>query len=174
MRFWGNPWIGLVLRLVLAVVLITSGGLKMFDTDASRTAILAYRLVPVDLATPLALLLPAFEIVLAIALLIGFATRWAGLATAILMGVFIVGISSVWIRGYSIDCGCFGGGGEADPEGKTWRYTSEILRDFLFLGMGVWLTFWPRTRVSVDGAVGAYSSGGSDPHVELEGAAADG
>ena len=34
-----------------------------------------------------------------------------------LMAVFIAGVISVWVRGLSIDCGCFGGGG-AVPEGR--------------------------------------------------------
>lgn len=175
MKLWGNPWLGLACRIVPAGVLLVAGGLKILDPEGSRTAILAYRIIPPDLATGLAFLLPAFEIVLGIMLLIGFATRWAGLATALLMGLFVAGIASVWMRGYSIDCGCFGGGGEADPEGKTWRYTSEILRDLLLMGMGVWLFFWPCTRLSVDGAVGAYS--GPEPELDTEqreGVAVDG
>jgi hypothetical protein len=56
----------------------------------------------------------------------------------------------VWIRGYNIDCGCFGGGGDISGDGRNWRYTSEILRDLLFTGMGVWLVAWPRTRFALD------------------------
>ena len=66
------------------------------------------------------------------------------------MVAFIIGIASVWIRGYSIDCGCFGGGGDVTPEGRTWRYASEILRDLLFAGMAAWLTVRPRTLWSLD------------------------
>ncbi len=80
----------------------------------------------------------------------GLFTRWAALGTAILMVGFIIGISSVWIRGYSIDCGCFGGGGDVSEAGKAWRYTTELLRDLLFTGMAVWLVAWPHTKLSLD------------------------
>ena len=70
--------------------------------------------------------------------------------SALLMVAFIVGIASVWIRGYSIDCGCFGGGGDTSPEGRDLRYATEILRDLLFAGMAVWLVAWPVTKLSLD------------------------
>ena len=63
---------------------------------------------------------------------------------------FVVGIASVWMRGYNIDCGCFGGGGDITGEGKNWRYLSEILRDLLFTGMGVWLIAWPMTALGLE------------------------
>ena len=31
--------------------------------------------------------------------------------------ISILGIASVWIRGYNIDCGCFGGGGDGCGNG---------------------------------------------------------
>ncbi len=80
----------------------------------------------------------------------GLFTRWAALGTALLMVGFIIGISSVWIRGYNIDCGCFGGGGDITGAGKNGRYTAEILRDLLFAGMAVWLVAWPTTKLSLD------------------------
>ena len=94
--------------------------------------------------------LPGAEVALALLLLLGLFTRWAALATALLMIGFIVGISSVWIRGYSIDCGCFGGGGDISEDGKTWRYASEIGRDVIFTAMAAWLVVWPRTKLSLD------------------------
>jgi hypothetical protein len=66
------------------------------------------------------------------------------------MTAFVLGIASVWARGYNIDCGCFGGGGDVSEEGRTGRYTAAILRDLLFVGMGVWLVAWPRTKFGLD------------------------
>jgi uncharacterized membrane protein YphA (DoxX/SURF4 family) len=149
-----RAWIGTLFRVALAVILFWSGFAKLLDHDESRQAIIGYRLpgvsgVMIDL---LAWGLPAFEILLAILLLVGLFTRWAALGTALLMMGFVIGIASVWIRGYNIECGCFGGGGEALTEDdKVWRYSSAMLRDFLFTGMAVWLVAWPRTMLSLDG-----------------------
>jgi uncharacterized membrane protein YphA (DoxX/SURF4 family) len=146
-----RAWTGTVFRLVLSAILFWSGLAKLLETnDVRREAILAYRVFPPSWVDFLGWALPAFEVGLAALLLVGLFTRVAALATALLMLGFILGISSVWIRGYSIDCGCFGGGGTVSEEGKVWRYTSELLRDFLFMGMAVWLVAWPTTRFAID------------------------
>lgn len=142
--------VGLVFRLVLAGILGYAGLIKVFEEDGARTAILAYRIFPVEWSYVLGWALPAVEILLAILLLVGLFTRWAALAAGLLMTAFIIGIASVWVRGYSIDCGCFGGGGDISAEGRTWRYTSEILRDLLFAGMAAWLVVRPRSLWALD------------------------
>lgn len=151
-RFWGNPHVGLAFRIVLAAVLGVAGVTKLVEPGGAREAIIAYRIPGMtgQVAGILGWILPAGEILLAVLLLVGLFTRWAAVATALLMAGFVVGIASVWARGYSIDCGCFGGGGDVSPEGKNWRYTSEILRDLLFCGMAVWLAIWPRTTFALD------------------------
>jgi uncharacterized membrane protein YphA (DoxX/SURF4 family) len=148
----GNVWIGLAFRVILAAVLIYAGVIKVFEPDGARNAILAYRIFDADLATFLGWALPIAEIVIGLLLLVGLFVRWAGLATALLMMGFVIGIASVWMRGYNIDCGCFGGGGDITGEGKNWRYTSEILRDLLFTGMAVWLVAWPVTALGMERA----------------------
>ena len=144
------PTIGLVNRVILAAVLLYAGGVKMFEAHGARDAINAYRLFPPSWAPVLGYLLPMLEIGLGLLLLVGLFTRASALLTAILMLGFVAGIASVWSRGYSIDCGCFGGGGDISPEGRASRYTQEILRDLLFAGLGFWLVKWPNTRLSLE------------------------
>ena len=146
----GNVWIGMVFRLILAAVLIYAGVAKVFEPDGARNAILAYRIFDANIASVLGWALPIGEIIIGLLLLVGLFVRWAGLATALLMIGFVVGIASVWMRGYNIDCGCFGGGGDITGEGKNWRYASEILRDLLFTGMGIWLVAWPVTALGLE------------------------
>ena len=146
----GNVWIGMVFRLILAAVLIYAGVAKVFEPDGARNAILAYRIFDANIASVLGWALPIGEIIIGLLLLVGLFVRWAGLATALLMIGFVVGIASVWMRGYNIDCGCFGGGGDITGEGKNWRYLSEILRDLLFTGIGVWLIAWPMTALGLE------------------------
>jgi uncharacterized membrane protein YphA (DoxX/SURF4 family) len=149
-KIWGNPWIGLAFRLILAFVLIYAGAIKLFEPGGARDAIVAYRIFGGNIPEILGWAMPIAEVIIGLLLLIGLFVRWAGLLTALLMTAFVLGIASVWIRGYNIDCGCFGGGGDISADDRTWRYTSEILRDLLFTGMGVWLVAWPRTRFGLD------------------------
>ncbi|HET7899986.1 MAG TPA: MauE/DoxX family redox-associated membrane protein [Candidatus Nanopelagicales bacterium] len=147
-----RAWIGTVFRLALAVILFWSGAAKLFEgSDAMRRAIIAYRLgLPNGITDVMAWGLPTLELVLGLLLLVGLFTRWAALGTALIMTAFIIGIASVWVRGYNIECGCFGGGGDTSAEGRDLRYTAEILRDLLFTGMAVWLVAWPVTKLSLD------------------------
>jgi uncharacterized membrane protein YphA (DoxX/SURF4 family) len=149
-KIFGNPIIGFIIRIVLAGVLIYAGAVKIFEPHAARDAILAYRIFPPSVAPVLGYALPALEIGLGLLLLLGLFVRIAGLLSALLMIGFIFGIASVWIRGYSIDCGCFGGGGDISPEGRASRYTMEIIRDGIFALMGLWLYKWPNTPLSLE------------------------
>lgn len=141
-------WISTLVRLGLAGVLLVAGALKVIDPQASVQAVAAYELLPPVLETWVGWGLPFFEIALGLLLAAGAKTRWAAGATAVLMVVFIGGVISAWARGLSIDCGCFGGGGRIAPGEE--RYLSEILRDFGFLAMAVWLVVRPRSRFSLD------------------------
>jgi hypothetical protein len=69
--------------------------------------------------------------------------------SAALLAVFVAGISSAWARGLSIDCGCFGGGGQLDA-GQSPSYGSEIARDIGFGALAAFLIAFPVTRLSLD------------------------
>jgi uncharacterized membrane protein YphA (DoxX/SURF4 family) len=149
-KFFGNELVGLLFRLVLAGVLLYASLVKLFEPHGARDAILAYRVFPPAIAPVLGYALPLLEVALGIFLLAGLFVRISGLLTALLMIAFILGIASVWARGYSIDCGCFGGGGDISPEGRATRYTIEIIRDFAFTLMGLWLYRWPKTKFALE------------------------
>lgn len=144
------PWVGFVFRLILAGVLGYAGLVKLFEADGAKRAILAYRIFPVEWAPFLGYAMPLLEVVLALLLLFGLFTRWAALISGLLMVAFIAGIASVWARGYSIDCGCFGGGGDVTAEGINLRYLTEIIRDSIFALMAAFLVIWPRTRFGLE------------------------
>ena len=139
-----------VFRFLLAGILLYAGGIKIMEPHGARDAIFAYRIFPPSWGSVLGYALPLLEIGLGLLLLIGLFVRISALVTAILMLAFVAGIASVWSRGYSIDCGCFGGGGDISPEGRASRYTQEILRDLLFAGMGFWLYAKPRTLLALE------------------------
>lgn len=151
-----RPWIGLVARLVVAGTLLVAGGIKAMDTSASVRAVTAYELLPVPVAEVVGYALPWVEIALALLLLAGIMTRFAATASLALFVVFVVGIGSAWARGLSIDCGCFGGGGQVASDQTA--YLSEIVRDVLLIAVAAWLVRWPVTRFAVDSDTAAFES----------------
>jgi hypothetical protein len=66
----------------------------------------------------------------------------------LLMLAFITGISWAWAHGYSIDCGCFGGGGTIAA--SQTKYPLEILRDVGFGACATLLVVRLRTPYSLD------------------------
>lgn len=149
-RIWNHDYFGLLARLVLAGVWGYAGAIKLGEEGGARDAIAAYRLgITGDLLSFLGTMLPIVEVLLALLLFVGMFVRWSAIASIGLLSIFVVGIAQVWARGYAIDCGCFGGGGDIDPEGRHLRYTIEILRDFAFMALAARLARNPRTPFSL-------------------------
>ncbi len=153
-RAWVDiqPWISLVLRLVLAGVALWAGVAKVMDLPASVRAVRAYELLPTGLAGVVGYALPVVEILVGLLLLVGLLTRYVAVVNGLLMLGFVVGVASAWARGLSIDCGCFGGGGEV-AQGEA-DYLTVLLRDAALVAGSVFLVRWPRSRFSADGALG--------------------
>jgi uncharacterized membrane protein YphA (DoxX/SURF4 family) len=143
-----QPWFGLIARLVLGGTLIAAGYLKFDELDKSKMAVRAYELLPVPLANFLGTTLPFFELGVGLLLVLGAATRITALLSAILMIAFMIGISQAWARGLSIDCGCFGGGGQVAP-GEA-NYLTPLLRDTGLALLAIYLIKFPRSRFSLD------------------------
>ena len=142
------PWVSTAARVVLGGVFLVAGGLKVIDPQSSVAAVRAYRLLPTSVATIVGWGLPFAEVALGLLLLAGVATRLVAAAVAVLLMVFIAAVASAAIRGLSIDCGCFGGGGDVAP-GQT-AYGTEIVRDVGLLLLALWLVWQPRSRFALD------------------------
>jgi len=142
------PWVGLLARLVLGGVLLAAGLLKYQHLDKSQMAVRAYEMLPIALANFLGIILPFVEIAVGILLIIGAAIRISALVGGVLMFAFMIGISQAWARGLSIDCGCFGGGGQVEP--GTANYLPELLRDGGLGLLAIYLFRYPQSKFGLD------------------------
>jgi uncharacterized membrane protein YphA (DoxX/SURF4 family) len=160
-RGWGaTPWVSLVARLVFAGVLAAAGGLKLADSPAEQErAVRAYQLLPEGVDTMVGYTLPLLELILALLLLVGLGTRITAAVSGLLMVAFVVGVASAWARGLTIDCGCFGGGGEVAA--SETKYPEEILRDIGLVLLGAWLVLFGAGRFALDGR--SRPNGNPDP-----------
>lgn len=143
--------VGLLARLVLGVVLVVAGALKVGNPLGAARAVQAYEVMPFEVARWVGWALPWIEIVVGVLLVVGLFTRASALLGTVLMLAFVVGIAQAWARGLTIDCGCFGGGGQVDAD-QT-RYGSEILRDLGLALCGAWLVARPASTLSLDRAL---------------------
>lgn len=140
--------VGLLARLTLGVVLVIAGYLKVGNTTGAARAVQAYRVMPYDLAAYVGYALPIVEIIVGLLLVVGLFTRFAAAVGATLMVLFIAGISQAWARGLTIDCGCFGGGGQVAASAT--KYPQEIARDVGLALCGAWLVWRPASLAGLD------------------------
>ena len=143
-----QPWISLLFRLILGGVLLAAGGLKVGHLQKSAMAVRAYEVLPISVANVIGYSLPWIEVGLAIFLILGVFVKQSAMASGALMFIFIIGIAQAGLRGLSIDCGCFGGGGQV-AAGQT-KYLAEIFRDVGLLAIALALTKFPGGKFGLD------------------------
>lgn len=150
-RQW-MPWLGLIARLTLGIVAVWAGIAKLVDLQTSVRAVRAYQLLPEALVPAVGHALPVVEIIVGALLIVGLLTRYAAIVQGLIMLAFVFGISWAWARGLNIDCGCFGGGG-ALAAGEEAQYLLPLLRDIGLVLGAAYLTWFPKTRFSLDEAL---------------------
>lgn len=89
-------------------VFIVSGALKVADPTKFLFDVQSFQLVSYPIAYVTALVLPWFEIVAGLALIINRGRRGAGFSLGLLTGFFIFAVISANMRDIHLDCGCFG------------------------------------------------------------------
>ena len=149
-RPWSDwrTWLSLAARLYLGGMLLVAGALKLGNLPKFALDIRAYHLVPFEWTKILGYSIPPIEVLVGLLIVAGAFTRLSAAIGALLMAVFTFSIAWVWAKGYSIDCGCFGTGGEIDP--SQTHYLRDILRDVAAFAGGLWLVIEPLSRPSVD------------------------
>lgn len=145
-------------RAVVAGVFVYAGVPKLLEPAAFAQSISNYHLVPESLVGPIAAVVPVLEIVVALALVTGFAARGAAIAAAAMLAVFSAAIAQAIARDIDIACGCFGTA--SSPEADWWSVARNValLAAAVFVAVAPdapWRAFFPR------GAGGA-SAGRSD------------
>ena len=94
-------------RLVLAAVFIYAAVGKIRNAEEFAELVKGYRLLPIFAVNIVAIILPWFELLCGISLIIGILVRSAGLAVAALNLAFASMVLSAMARGLDIECGCF-------------------------------------------------------------------
>src|SRR5690554_3953077 len=156
-----QPWLSLVVRLAMAGILVAAAIPKIQDIPQSIRAVRAYQLLPEALVPFVGTMLPFVELALAVVLLIGAFTRTASVVWLLMMAAFLTGVIWAWATGLTIDCGCFGGGGEV--EASETNYPMHLMERIGFIALGTYLVIWPRSKFSVDGWLAPQAA---DPKVD--------
>jgi uncharacterized membrane protein YphA (DoxX/SURF4 family) len=129
--------ISLVLRVVLGAVFVYAAYTKLRqDWLLFALSIDSYQLLPEWGVTLVARTLPWFELALGLMLIGGVGLRYTSAVAAGILAVFFTIMSVAFVRGDSIDCGCFGVG-----EALSWK---TLVRDGALLAAAVALVAFSR------------------------------
>lgn len=131
--------ISAISRFGLAVVWIAGGATKIGNHMDVTQSIVAYEIFTPYWSDLLARIIGPAELAGGLFLLLGLWLRPAGKLSAVVLVLFIIGLSQAWARGLEIDCGCFSPAG-AEP---STDYLTTILRDVLFVAMSLWTVYRP-------------------------------
>jgi uncharacterized membrane protein YphA (DoxX/SURF4 family) len=128
--------IALILRVVLGVWFLYSGGVKVFGSGLDRFTrdVANYKIVSAPLDAVAAYTVPWFEIIAGLCLMLGILRRGAILTLAGLVCVFAVCIGWAWFHQLDISCGCHGG----DAKIQYWNKVIEFTAYFAVLGWLWW------------------------------------
>jgi putative oxidoreductase len=115
----------LMARLCIAAVFLWAALPKLANPAAFAADVQNYRVLPEAWVGQIALLVPVFELVLALGLLLPGYQRGAALLATCMLAVFSVAMAQARMRGIDLSCGCFGAAFEAKV--SWWTVTRSAL-----------------------------------------------
>ncbi len=136
-------------RLILGGIFLFAAWHKVLHPEQFAISVRSYQFLPVSITNLFALGVAWTELVAGVMLVAGVLTRHAAGALMILLGMFIVAITTVIVKGLVIDCGCFG------PDGHSSLVSPWMLVRNVLLAAAAWiiieyhdgfLAVWPGRR----------------------------
>lgn len=143
-----RPYLWPALRILTGIIFAYAGFSKLIEPfENFRGMINEYEVVPYAWSTPIALILPWFELVFGVFMILGYLPKITSLVLAgmSLMFLFTLGASNALLEGANKDCGCFGQYGPIHL--KVWQV---FVMDFIILLLSLKLSSLKDHAFSVD------------------------
>ena len=143
-------WLAVPLRWYLGVLFVGACLHKIAAPASFALDIATYDILPLNAINLVAIGLPWIELISGVMLIAGWRVRSASLVIASMMLVFLVALCIALSRGLDMSCGCFASqGAEDDPISRM-----TVLRDLVWLGLGVFVFTFDRGLAGLDGWFG--------------------
>ena len=136
-----NTLIALI-RITMGIVFIYASYSKILDPTAFSQNIHNYGVTPLFIENIIALTLPWVELLIGFGLIFNIKYNTCVDISICLMMIFIILILQAYLRGKSIDCGCFSN--DLSPQEwaeKRWDMLKRIFEDIVFLILLITLKF---------------------------------
>lgn len=124
--FFQNKTVLFILRLIIGGLFIYAAIPKITDPKAFASIVKGYQLFPLWSVNLIAIILPIIEVLTGLFLILGLWTRANAVIIAVLLFLFIIGLTQAYARGLSINCGCFSTSAASTPSDILWRIIQDI------------------------------------------------
>ena len=142
-----NNSLKLLIRLFMGIVFIYASYSKILDPVSFSQNIHNYGVTPIFIENIIALSLPWIELFIGIGLIFNIKYDACLDLYIFLIVVFILLITQAYLRGKSIDCGCFLNEiSDEEATLKRWNMLKRIFEDIIFLILLITLKFGLRTK----------------------------
>jgi putative oxidoreductase len=138
-----RDYVVLAVSLALAAVFTYAGIDKIRDPLQFADSIAAFAILPAPFINLLALSLPPFEVACGLLLFWAPTRRVGALAVSVISVVFFGALLSALLRGFTLDCGCFGIGAPSRP--RMWL---ELALDVALFSGALFVYLRSITRLS--------------------------
>jgi protein-disulfide isomerase/uncharacterized membrane protein YphA (DoxX/SURF4 family) len=145
--FRGSEWIATAARLGLGIALLFAALPKLADPRGFKQTVRALDFGPELIVKGVGYGLSTVELILAVLLIAGLATRVAASISVVVMFIFVLALLQGAARGLKVDPGVFGVGGPTNNP----SFGLPILIALVLFLAAVFLVLWPYSRFSVDG-----------------------
>jgi uncharacterized membrane protein YphA (DoxX/SURF4 family) len=143
-----NLWSYRLLRIVMGGIFIYSGSVKLMDVKGFARMISLYDLVPEQLLAPVAIGLPAVELLAGIGILFEIPGALSAIFAMLLMFCTILWYGI--LKDLDIDCGCFS---TAELKGQS-SLRQALYRDFVMIAVCCYLYLYRFLRIKREQGAG--------------------
>jgi uncharacterized membrane protein YphA (DoxX/SURF4 family) len=139
-----NAILILLIRVFIGGLLVVASLDKIIAPDAFVVSILNYKVIATPLAILTATFLPWLELVCGLGLILGLYSRASLMIILTLLVVFTVLVSSAFLRGLDISCGCF----SQDPNVSKIGF-QKILENCGLIILGIYLFIYDKYDIEL-------------------------
>ncbi len=142
-----REWLAVRLQIALGVVFVVAAWPKLMDPPSFAKNIWAYDILPGQLINLQAMIMPGVELVIGLALILGFWRRGAALVSLVLLLIFGAAVSWALATGNPVHCGCFDVHAAARTDAQLfWGLKMVLLRDVGLLAITIYLLWYDPPR----------------------------
>lgn len=143
-KLLGNQWLVLLFRLIVGVIFVYASLDKIAHPDQFARAVYNYKILPGPLINIFAIILPWMELFCGLFLILGLFAESSSLIISFLLVAFMIALSSSFLRGIDLACGCFSTNPNAQKVG-----IKHLVEDGVLLLMSLQILFYNRDFLSL-------------------------